>query len=1232
MKKILIILIASLLSCLYANAQTVSFTFDELVDVTEARFLGNNRYLWVAENNSLYKTSTVAENAVDTIGTIPITGTSLYANVVQFTNSGNTLFVYPNGNNDSAKKGDIKNAWSDPFNAINDADPGDHIYVFKGNYLQANTDRSFQTVITTDSLDINIEAGSLISTNGIWIVNGRGIKTLNWYGENTKTYIGRNAASGYGGACFQIYDQPESKFYFNLGEVTVRSNLDIWDIRNVKSLVVEFDRWSHVRGATFMLNLGDGTVNTGPEKDGVVFRGKKLEYNPDKITGDSINILYYGGAQNIANRNVLFEIDSMFLYPSGGGGNERSMALWLNHSAHNYTNVNVNFVSDYIEFEDPGTASPDTHAFIGTTANSWTNTGTSSFNFDVKELVLNNGKFIDYDENNLELNFKGNITGTESVFFFDAGSSNKLIFIGNGKTTGNQGFIDIDTALDSIFVSGIIGNDGTTPPIQSDVAQTVQFRSLNDFNTILKDADVTFEELPDYGAGFQINAANAQDGYFPTWNDATQQFDYTQVVFTVNDSIAFNADFIGDGTVGSPKGLAESTGGIFGTVEGGNGNGTIGSGFTSVDFPNNAVINFRDEDDANEHIRIRANANGSYSTGNEQFTSFIEFADTGGERFSLGIIDDGDFGLVGNSLVRDFKFETFGDVIFKDENTDRFLEITNDVRGAVYGGFSDDWTGLVDSSLVTKGYVDDVVSVGGDGNGIFSGSGATPNSLVEITNTAGLRFQSSSDSHITIWNDSNDPLVNPYILNDSLVLGISFFDDEFSGNGFLLGIPYNDASPSIYASGFNFNSFDVSFVDPNYSNQRVTTVTNLDAPVPVNGRNLVLGYVFENADEGAYNSIGYYDNVAFGTSSNFMVRGRFEAFNSEADSVRLSVSPDVDGYFTDNRNEKIGFEYRGFGENGDGNGGDYIDLQNNSLAPVGLIKDIVSDSIAANVQSPTWLATELPQNDVRIYNANTLELQQDTNTDTLLVMNCETCNDTKINQYLRIDSGDDIYGIQSFDGNISLSSTTTGWRYAADYFDSAPFINGRSIPDIDHVQRMIDDGVTWLKPELENGAVVIGANSNPFIINFMSTLQLSAGPNLEGGIAASAANTQLYGQDIIIRDTFIDNAPSGNTYVPVMTGGTGRIESWADASNVGRQWVETSATIPIIGTYVVTFPVNIPQDETELFVTYHDSDVFGAYTIPPNRYTITGANQITINNCCGFISQSLDRVYVKWLE
>jgi hypothetical protein len=381
------------------------------------------------------------------------------------------------------------------------------------------------------------------------------------------------------------------------------------------------------------------------------------------------------------------------------------------------------------------------------------------------------------------------------------------------------------------------------------------------------------------------------------------------------------------------------------------------------------------------------------------------------------------------------------------------------------------------NNRISEGKIDIASQIpSSDGNGIYSGSGTTPDSLVEVTNTAGLRFQSSSDSHMTIWNDSNNPLVNPYILNDSLTLGISFFDDEFSGNGFFLGIPYNNASPSIYASGFNFNSFDVSFVDPNYSYQRVKTVTNLDAPVPVNGRNLVLGYVFENADEGAYNSIGYYDNVAFGTSSNFMVQGRFEVFNSEADSVRLSVSPDVDGYFTDNRNEKIGFEYRGFGENGDGNGGNYTDLQNNSLAPKALTISSLEDdntnlTFTIGDNSNFSLLSPASGEDLLRVSENRVSIWSE-----------GEVNISAFDQNNTIEMIDDALTIFADGARLDLTSPSTGaLKYAGDY--SANFTD-RSLVDKAYVDNNAGgDSIYTANGTLTGNRIVTANDHNLFIVD-----------------------------------------------------------------------------------------------------------------------------------------------------
>lgn len=1195
MKKILIILFC-FFSALIASGQSVPFTVDSLNDVPDLTFLGKDRYVWVAENGSFYSVSDTAENAVDGIASISIPGSSLFANIIGSVNiSDNTLFVSPNGNNSSARKGDIHNTWADPYNAINDADPGDHIFVFKGSYIQANTTRSFQTVIATDSLSIFIEPGSYIETNGQWLLDANNITKLEWNAAGTTTKIDRTNVPGYGGACFQFYTRPTAKFKMTFGDVISTHNMDQFDARNFDNVEINFDNWEIIESATFYLQLGDGTVNENDTlKNSFIFNGRKLVYNSQKLPPNAVNVLYYGGAQEIANRVTQFNIDSILLYPVSAGG-ARAGGIWLNHSSHRYENVDVVFNCDYIEYEEPtGTVVGDQKAFIIETANSWNTLGTSAFYFNVKEFNLINGNIVDYDTDDLFIHWNGNITSTGDDLFEFKASGNSLIYNGHMQSLNSQKLINLTGLQDSIVLSGMLDSDAT--PIISNVAQNVYFRNLNNRVDITIDPDITFIEYPDYGAGYTLNTGSATNGYYAVWNSTTNRYDYTSgLVVTAFDSLTFSTDFVLDTLTDPNVALATGVGGIYGSSEG-SGNGTIASGFTSVDFPNNAVINYRDEDDPNTYMRFRANADGSFATGTKSYKTGIEMRDaTNGETFTIGVTTDNDVGITTNSIAAtDMFFETEGQFSFNSNTRPETVELSSDGQGAMYAGFTN-YDELRDSSLTPVAKVAEMINdslstlSGADGNGIFDSGTATIESSFQVETDNLIRtgtFGVATD--YALWKLQGDGWVNTqggilqvgatndwYVYPNTANTGGS---DSKAGISMAPGFPRLDLIADNGTLG-SAGRDQVTRIAPseflvNLSSDVITGAVQLDA--------------------------NFTDGIRLQTSlANFTIGTGEPGSNQNV------------AKFDDNRAGalKTGIQYGNFG-------GDYSTLVDASLIPKALAASMISDSLSTITDS--WLATELPTSDVSIdANGNSFEVEEAS------VVSFGTQDGANIS------ANSDVIGLSS--PNIDITSPFI------DFLNPAFTGGGDQLLQVDNAGRLsATDGsafTTWLKPELESGAVVIGANSNPFIINFMSTLQLSAGPNLEGGFVASANNTQVYGQDVIIRDTFIDNASPAIDYIAVFEGGTGKIKEWKDAANAAREWVETSATNGgFAGTYVFTFPINIPQDETELIVTYDDADAFGSYTISPGEYTITASNQITINNCCGFISQPTDRVYVKWLE
>jgi hypothetical protein len=314
--------------------------------------------------------------------------------------------------------------------------------------------------------------------------------------------------------------------------------------------------------------------------------------------------------------------------------------------------------------------------------------------------------------------------------------------------------------------------------------------------------------------------------------------------------------------------------------------------------------------------------------------------------------------------------------------------------------------------------------------------------------------------------------------------------------------------------------------------------------------------------------------------------------------------------FNDLRAAKTGIVYAGFG-------GDWSDLLDESLIPKAYAAQLISDSLSAF--DDKWLATELPLGDVSI---NAL-------INSFKVLNADS---------IEFKTQDEA-GIIAQADNLYLEGTSVIFNGLQHAFNGAAFLgsgnqvltvnnSGIVIPTKD-LSSYVDN--TWLADTLPNGPVIFGANNNPLIITGLGSFTLTEdGTNAQ--FSMDNDNIVLEAGSLFFKDDIVTAESLSGEFIPVMQGQTGEVIRYINTDTLKSQWVETSATIPIIGTYTVTFPVNIPQDKTELFITYDDSDVFGSYVISPGEYTITGVNQIFINNTGGFISQNTDRVYARWLE
>ena len=271
-----------------------------------------------------------------------------------------------------------------------------------------------------------------------------------------------------------------------------------------------------------------------------------------------------------------------------------------------------------------------------------------------------------------------------------------------------------------------------------------------------------------------------------------------------------------------------------------------------------------------------------------------------------------------------------------------------------------------------------------------------------------------------------------------------------------------------------------------------------------------------------------------------------------------------------------------------------VDPINNYLHPISI-------SRLSGGQS-TWLADTLPLGEVRIFQANTLQLELNNNSvsDTLLILSCETCDETRLNKYLHFDSGDDQIGFQSLDGNITLYSNTGGLKYAGDYSND---FNNRSLVDKEYVDGLTGGfPSTWLADSLPNGNIDILANQNRLIIADLSSLQLRTS---DANINLLSNNFQVSADFISLTDTIIQNKDVTKDYHPVMRGGSGLIKDYYD--------VYCNQNIPLVG---FTGALSSNQKSSYFFVVPQamDGHCISSTTYALESKTSNASAGIVVNN------------------
>lgn len=223
----------------------------------------------------------------------------------------------------------------------------------------------------------------------------------------------------------------------------------------------------------------------------------------------------------------------------------------------------------------------------------------------------------------------------------------------------------------------------------------------------------------------------------------------------------------------------------------------------------------------------------------------------------------------------------------------------NEVSKVLSLSIEDDGVGSLNVDLSS---LDDSGNAVVDGNGIYSGNGSTPPTLVNVNNSAGIQFQDVNDTTntISIYNDENNPLL---IESFSLVEYI-----EFGGAAASLG--------PMYIGKTN------GFVD----------LILTDDQLVIDGATLTLrsGSVGSSLFLSSTNS-----NLTVNTG---VVDFSFNDFRSVANRTSILLE--------------------GYGEDGNGDGGDYSTLKSNSLAPKGYIDTLFAGSAS------TWIRDTLPLGNV----------------------------------------------------------------------------------------------------------------------------------------------------------------------------------------------------------------------------------------------------------------------------
>lgn len=217
-------------------------------------------------------------------------------------------------------------------------------------------------------------------------------------------------------------------------------------------------------------------------------------------------------------------------------------------------------------------------------------------------------------------------------------------------------------------------------------------------------------------------------------------------------------------------------------------------------------------------------------------------------------------------------------------------------------------------NAIDNNWIDIPMPSGADGNGIYSGSGSTPNSLVEVENTADISF-TGPISRVTIVNDIDNPTP---VFNGQIGAGLIF---ENVDEGTLAGLGFDEEVFVIIASRLFYQG-----------------PTLLEGTLDVGNSNTP-------------------DDVVLSINPN-------------------PVKPQ-DNSFNDYRAQKTGLVYNEFGENPlTGIGGNYDDLINTSLAPKAItISGLENENVTVDANNTDLTINSLNSfnvNGVDLTNATTI--------------------------------------------------------------------------------------------------------------------------------------------------------------------------------------------------------------------------------------------------------------------